>query len=233
MKLLKLEFRLLKIDLFKLSLIIFVISILNDMLLSLDKIISFKITTSYVLMALFGSAGNLPLGWINWILICMGYLIILQIIWKSKLHMVSVYQILRYKNLRLYWQTKFVTGLLITLCYVLVLLATTFIISILFNARIIWDFQWLVVFLCLSLNMYIHALLWLTIKLYSTVEVAIIILCLLIYTGARIIKPYILLYYGMRDQIKQFLPLVFFVELFAIFVLFNLIVMKAKKMDLS
>jgi hypothetical protein len=232
MKLLLLEFRLLKEDLLKISLLILGISILNYILFSGDKMISSRSTTNDVLSLLFGSADHFPLEWINWILLCFGYFILLQMVWKLNLHTISVFQVLRYKNIRLFWQTKFIIGFLLTLCYVFFNLLIAFIISLFLNVQLIWDFRWIVVFCCLSLNLYIHALLWFAIKIYSSVEVAIITVCFLFYAGVRIIKPFIPLYYSMKDHVNQYLPLTFLIELTVIFLLLTLILLKAKRMDL-
>ncbi|MDQ0189825.1 hypothetical protein J2S03_001672 [Alicyclobacillus cycloheptanicus] len=203
-------------DLVKLTLISLGVSILTNWLFAANGIISSKLTTSYVLFLMYGSVKNFPENWIYWIFICFGYLIILQIVWKSNVHMFEVYQVLRHRNVRVYWRTKLIAGFLVTLCYVICWLATTYIFCVLLHARSVWDLNWIALLACIVFNLYLHALIWLTLRLYVSIQVGLIVVAFLFYAGVRLVFPYVPLYYAMVNNLHQWLVPTLGVELIAI-----------------
>lgn len=231
MKLLVLEYRLLRKDLVKIFFLSFVISTLNIILYGGNGVIHSGISSSDVLYSLFGSAYHIYVNWIYWIILCIGYLLLLQIVWKSRMGGFEVYQFLRYKNTNWFWMLKLATGFLFTSYYVFCSLFVTWITCLLLNTKIIWDPAWLLIFLYVTLILYWHALLWLTIKIHSLVEVANIVVMILFYAGVRVAQPFIPLYYGMFDNIHRFLFMTIIVEITTIAFLGILVLRKAKKMD--
>ncbi|WP_019419881.1 hypothetical protein [Paenibacillus sp. OSY-SE] len=231
MKLLLLEYRLLRKDFIKIIFSTLVVSILNIMIYARNGIIHSGASSSEVLRSLFGSAYHLYMNWIYWIILCVGYLLLLQIVWKSRIDRFEINQLLRYKNTNWFWLIKFVTGFLFTCFYVCCSLLVTWISCLLLHARMIWDPAWLIIFLYVTLTLYWHALLWLTIKVYSLVEAANIVVMILFYAGVRVAQPFIPLYYGMFDNIHRFPIMTLIAECMAIAVLGMLILRKAKKMD--
>ncbi|WP_248927983.1 hypothetical protein [Paenibacillus hamazuiensis] len=233
MKLLLLESRLLREDLLKFVSLSFGIPVLNFLLFAGNGVISSGSTTSQVLGLMFGSVRNFPMSWIYWIFLCFGYLLLLQIVWKPNVRMFEIYQVLRYQNMRLYWRIKFMAGFLLTVFYVFCSLAVTFAASLIMKAQPIWDAGWLTVFICLTLNLYIHALIWLALKVYALVEAAVIVVGLLFYAGVRVVAPYIPLYYAMKDHLQPYLLMTTFaIECLIIIMLTALIERRVKKQDL-
>lgn len=232
MKILLLEFRLLREDLLKVFLLSFSIPVLNVSLFLGSGGISSESTTSNVLSLLFGSVNNFQMNWVYWCFLCYGYFLLLQIAWKSNVHMYEIYQVIRYRNVSLYWRIKCIVGFLITVFYVLCCLAVTFIASLLLHAQAVWDFSYFIFLIILTLNLYIHALTWLAIKIYSLVEAALIIVGLLFYAGVRIVEPYIPLYYAMTDHVRPYLLPTILVELLVIYMLMALIKRKVKNRDI-
>ncbi|CCQ96328.1 putative Membrane protein [[Clostridium] ultunense Esp] len=233
MKIIALECRLLQQDFLKFIGLIFSIPILEFLLFAGNGIISPEWTTSEVLGLLYGSVNNYPMNWIYWIFLSFGFLIQLQIVWKPTVHTFELYQLLRYKNASLYWWSKMIVGFLFTVFYLLCNIAVIFVGSLFFHAQAAWDFQWLILLMSLTFNFYVHALLWLTLKLYTLVEVANIVIALLFYAGARIVEPYIPLYYGMKENVHGYLLLVMVLEWLVILLLAALIIRKAKRMDFN
>lgn len=225
------ECRLLQEDALKIVVLICSVPTLNMLLFAGNGDISSATTTSEIIQSMFGSVVNFSMNWMYWIFICLGYFLLLHTVWKSQVHMFEVYQIIRYRNIGLFWKIKFLTGFLMTACYVFSCLIVTFAVSLLWHAQAMWDIQWIVVFVSLTLNLYIHALTWLVIRLFSTVEMAIIVVGLLFYAGVRIVEPYIPLYYAMADHISPYWLPTFAIELLIIVMLMTLIIWKAKKSD--
>lgn len=232
MKLFLLGIRSLREDLIKLILLSLGIPALNLLLLSGSRTEFSETTTSHVLSLLFGSVRNNPLNWIYWMILCFGYLLLLQIVWKPNVQTFEVYQILRYRNVSLYWRAKFILGFVLTVFYVLCFLAVTFAGSLLWDVHAVWDVKWLAVLVCLILNLYLHALTWLAIKVYSLVEAALVLAGLMFYAGVRLTEPYIPLYYAMIDHLHPNLWPAFAVELLLILVAMALIIWRVRLKDL-
>ncbi len=225
------EYHLLQKDMFKLIPSAVLLSILGIMISAKNGIIHAGTSSEKVLQTLFGSADQYPMNWIYWIIFCVGYVILLQIVWKSRVHMFEINQLLRYRNTDWFWMSKFVTGFLFTCFYVSCFLLTTWITCFLLDTRMVWSLKWLIVFLCLTFNLYGHALLWLAIKVHWRVEAANILVMALLYAGVKVGHPFLPLYYGMVEKINPFLFTAFLIESVVIFLLCLLILRKAKTMD--
>ncbi|CAM4465961.1 ABC transporter permease [Paenibacillus tarimensis] len=221
----------LKKEIFKAGFITLLISALISLLYAADGTLYSIHSSSEVVRLIFGSVTHTPLNWVYWIILCVAYLIMLQFIWKSNLHLFEILQILRFRNISRYWISKFLYGLLFTIFYVLTFILATYIMCYLFGVSIDMDSYVTWIFLCLSLNLYIHALLWLAIKLFFSVEAAHIMTVALFYAGVRIVQPYAPLYYSMYEHISPQVMVVFLLEAAAIAILVTLILWRAKKID--
>ncbi|MBE3593567.1 MAG: hypothetical protein IMX04_00800 [Candidatus Carbobacillus altaicus] len=233
MKLVRLKFRLLRQDFIKIFLLCFGIPIFTFLLIAGNKMIASEWTAHEFLHVFFGSVMNLPLNWMYWIFLSFGYVLLLQIVWKPHAHMYEIYQILRYKDIGLYWQIELVVGFLFTVFYLFCYFAVMFTALSVLRVQALWDVQWVIILFAITLNLFIHALIWLTLKMYTLVEVANIVSVLLFYAGVRIAEPYIPLYYAMVDHIKGYILSVFAMELVIILILAAFIIRKAKTMDLD
>ena len=99
------------------------------------------------------------------------------------------------------------------------------------GVELVWSSKWLIIFLCLTFNLYGHALLWLAIKVHWRVEAANILVMTLFYAGVKVAHPFLPLYYGMVEKINPSLFMTFLIEIIVIFFLCLLILRKAKTMD--
>jgi len=95
------------------------LSILGILISAKNGIIHAGTSSDQVLQTLFGSADQYPMNWIYWIIFCVGYVILLQIVWKSRVHMFEINQLLRYRNTNWFWTSKFVTVLVYLLLCVM------------------------------------------------------------------------------------------------------------------
>ncbi|MED2942819.1 hypothetical protein P4284_07160 [Bacillus swezeyi] len=227
---LKLEYRLLEKDIWKVVVVSIILSVINMLVYAKNGTVNPNISSSGVLILLFGSVQNYLMNWIYWIVFCVGYVILMQIIWKPRIHMFSVNQLLRHKSVKRFWGVKFLTGFIFTCSYTFCAMAVTFIFCLLIGTPIILDPVWLLVYLCLIINLYLHSLLWLLVKMYSVVEVANITILALLYAGIKLNYPFFPLYYGMFSNLNHF-SITVLVEFAAIIFICMLILQKAEKMD--
>lgn len=230
MSLLKLEYQLLKKDLWKISLICVILPILNMIIYTKNQVIVPGMPSGEAALLLFGSVDHFILNWIYWVIFCTGYVILLQLIWKTHIHMFEINQLLRHRSPVRFWLVKLVVGFIVTAVYVFCALFVTWIFAAITPTSNNWDPVWLLIFLFLTINIYGHGLIWLAVKNYLMVEVANVLILLLFYTGSRAAAPFIPLYYSMIS--KQSNPvLTLSVELAVILLLVYLIFKKAKTMD--
>ena len=231
MKLFIAEYRLLQKEKFKLILPTVILSVLGILISSKNGFINADASSEQILLILFGSADSYPMNWLYWMILFLGYVVLLQIVWKSRVQMFEIHQLLRYRNTNRFWASKFAMGFLFTCFYILSFLLTAWIAAFLLGASMAFSLTWLLVFLFLTLNLYGLALLWLAMKMYWRVEGANMILVILIYTGIKSPHPLLPLYYGMIEKIKSSLFTTFLIESAVLFLLFLIILRKAKTMD--
>lgn len=231
MKLFIAEYGLLQKERLKLILITVTLSFLGILISAKNGFINSDASSEQILLILFGSADSYPMNWIYWVSFLIGYVVLLQIVWKSRVNMFEIYQLLRYRNTNRFWIGKFALGFIFTCIYILSFLLTAWITSFLLGASMIFSLTWLLVLLFLTLNLYGHALLWLAMKIYWRVEGANIILVVLIYMGIKLPHPFFPLYYGMIEKIKLSLSATLFIESAVLYLLFLIILRKAKTMD--
>lgn len=228
MILLKIEFELIKKDLLVILLTSIVLSTLNSIIYIKSRVIS----SNKVLQLLF-EAGSFPNeNWVFWIFYCMGYIILLQLVWKNHIHLFELQQILRHKCINRYWRTKLLIGLIFTFFYVTCTLVITCLVFYLMQIPNAISIIWLAIIFSLIINLYLHAIIWLAIKIYLRVEIANIFVISLLYAGIRIDKPYVPLYYSMLKNINGIpLTYTFIIEAIVIILLVLAILKKAKNMD--
>lgn len=231
MKLILLGIRSLREEAIKLMLLALGIPVLNLLLVSGSRAEFSGSTTSHVLSLLFGSVRNYPLNWIYWMIFYFGYLLILQIVWKPNVQIFEIYQILRYRNIGLYWWNRFILGFAATLIYAMCFLSFTFAGTLFWNVNVVWDVRWLVVTACLALNLYLHALTWLAVKVFSLAEVATVLVGLMFYGGVRLAEPYMPLYYAMIDHLHPNLWPAVVVELLVMIAVIALIIWRVRHKD--
>ncbi|MCY8665513.1 hypothetical protein P9D28_14605 [Bacillus haynesii] len=230
MNLLILESRLLGKDIWRVVVVSIILSFINMLIYAKNGVVNPNISSSEVLITLFGSVQNYPMNWIYWIVFCVGYVILLQVIWKPRIHMFSVNQLLRHKNIKRFWGIKFLTGFIFTCFYAFCSMVLTFIFCLLAGTPIIFDPVWLLVYLCLIINLYLHSLLWLLVKLYSMAEMANFSILALFYVGVKLNYPISLLYFGMFSNLNN-ISVALLVEFAAAVFICMIIIKKAKKMD--
>lgn len=127
MKLFIAEYRLLQKEKFKLILPTVILSVLGILISSKNGFINADASSEQILLILFGSADSYPMNWIYWIILFLGYVVLLQIVWKSRIHTFEIHQLLRYRNTNRYWVSQFTMGFLFTSLYILSFLITAWV----------------------------------------------------------------------------------------------------------
>ncbi|MDA7026369.1 hypothetical protein PJ311_07025 [Bacillus sp. CLL-7-23] len=226
----KLEYRLLQKDLVKVVLVSMILPVLNMIIYSKNETLSSHISSADAVILLFGSVKHFIMNWIYWIVFCVGYIFLLQVIWKPHIHMFHINQLLRHKSTSRFWMTKLLSGFLFTCFYVCCALFVALMFCWFFKTANILDPIWLLAFVCLVINLYFHSVLWLLLKIYSMVEVANVVILALFYAGVQLANPFLPLYYGMFSHLQS-LTFTFMIECLLIMFMGLLILRKAKKMD--
>ncbi|MTH55190.1 hypothetical protein GKZ89_17465 [Bacillus mangrovi] len=230
MKHLKLNFRLLKRDLIKIVFISLIVPVLNCIIYSKNGLITPNLKSDEVVLSLFGAVDRNYSNWIYWIIFCVGYVVILQLAWKKQVHTFEINQLLRHKNTSTFWNIKMITGFIVTLWYVLSALLVMWVYSVSIHTVNNFDPVWLLILIFLSINFYVHGLIWLILRNDTLVEVANVVILMLFYAGTKLAQPYTPLYYSMLSKHTD--PyLLMAIELMIIAIFYIIIINRAKRMD--
>ncbi|MFS0657140.1 hypothetical protein [Bacillus sp. 179-C3.3 HS] len=179
---------------------------------------------------LFSSSYATLMNWMYWLSFCVGYMILLQILWKSPEYMYEVQMILRLRQWKNLWMARFIIGILFTLYYVFSALSTAIILFCVFHVHIEFDMSWLMMFLCITINLLLHGTMWLVMKNHVGFEVATISVLGIFFIGLRSDSPFTPLYYGMYENIQGSFGVVL-LELIIIFSLMIYVIHHATKND--
>ncbi|QPR69489.1 hypothetical protein I6G82_07820 [Lysinibacillus macroides] len=198
MKTFGLEWKLIREDALKISLICTIFPILSA-LLFLDKAILFdSMTLRQAFTMLFGQINQFNV--IYWTLLWFGYVILLQILWKPRSKYFLYNMLLRYPTKSWFWLNQLLLILIFTVGYVTLYFVTSFCLFLLFKVHIQFSFLIVLQIVVISLNIYCHALLWKLIELLFSAKIATVLLVIIFYAGVKVPTPYIPFYFGMTEH---------------------------------
>lgn len=193
-----LEWKLLREDALKISIICIVYPFLTTLLLLYMTSLFDGLTLRQAFAILLGQVEELT--WMYWTLLWFGYVILIQIIWKPRSTSFSYNMLLRYPTKSWFWLNRLLILLIFTACYV----AITYIMSffLFLKAQVALQFDFLIVLqaLFLCINMYCHALLWKINELLFSGKIASVLLIVLFFAGIKQSAPYIPFYYGLMGN---------------------------------
>ncbi|MGE6630298.1 hypothetical protein [Bacillus sp. NPDC077027] len=229
MKILKLECQRLKIDIVRISFIILLLHLINTIIFikNLDVLMG---ESKDAFTLLFSSSHETLMNWMYWLSFCVGYIICLQILWKNDVHMFEINIVLRLGQWKSLWFAKFIIGILFTLYYVFSAVCVAIVLFKCFHIKLQFDLSWFFIFVCLTVSLFIHGILWLILKNHLKVEVANIVILGMLFAGIKLEEPYIPLYYGMYTNLGGNLIAVL-LELIMIWLLMIYVIVHAKKID--
>jgi len=233
MKQLFLEFKLIKEDTIKISMIMITIPIFNILLFLKKDFIKPADSINVALYSLFGSAQYPQLNWVNWILFCFGYVILIQMFFKPRARYFEYNMLLQQQKTDPFWNSRLLFGAIFSVIYI----ASSFLIAVtgfyFHHIDLYFNVITILLFVCIAINFYIHALLWLCLQMYLSTHIANIVIMSLIYGGTQFSSPIFPLYFSMLDhfQNENVLLLILPSELIVIFILGFLIKRKGKTKD--
>ncbi len=225
------ELRLLSRDLFNVAAGSIILSGIATILYASNGYVTSYASAEIILRNLFGSVSNEYINWIYWIIMCIGYIVLLQLVWKRQVHTFELYQLIRFGSARWYWILKMMIGFIFTLYYIFCYLCSILIMSSYSGAPFHADIYWIKIFISLTLNLYVHACIWLLIKELYYVEIANITIVSLFYMGVRLDHPYLPLYYSMIDHVSSMHPQILMAEFIVIAFIGFWIVYRANRVD--
>lgn len=236
MNLLKLEIYIIKPDLFKIISIILVISSLNILIyMRSGPEIHIK-SSSELLLMLFGIVGNNLQNWFYWVFFCIPYIVVLFYIWRPSIKYFEINKVIRIESLITYWFTKLISGFIYTIIYLALTWSIIYIYLKLNNINIQIDIKDLEIFSLLLLNLYIHALILLLIRIVSSsYEFASIFTIAILFAGTKVEEPYLPLFYSMYLHFNNVLDSakVISISIFTTFLLIIIILTIVRKKDFT
>lgn len=179
---------------------------------------------------LYGSVSRYSSNWVYWLILSIGYIITLQLIWKTNTHMFEIQLILRSGTLQ-YWITNCLLGFLLTIYFIYCFFAMNILFCSQNNISINLNIQSFLILNQIIFNLYIHSLFWLILKMFFSAEIANIVIIILLYLGVQVLHPFIPLYYSMIDNTHKYQGIVQILQFFISLFMILLILKKAKKTD--
>jgi len=230
MRTFRLEWKLIREDALKICLI-YIIFPIFFVLIILQKATLFNdLMLRQAFTILFGHINQF--NWISWTFLWFGYVIILQILWKPRSKYYLYYMLLRYPNKSWFWLNRLLLIFIFTVCYIMLYFVASFFLFFFFQVHIQFDFFILIQVVVISINMYLHSLLWKLIELLFSANLATVLLVTLFYAGVQISAPYIPFYFGMTENFNpSMLPTILLAEVLLICIMSVLIVRIGLKKD--
>ncbi|MCZ0755691.1 hypothetical protein [Anoxybacillus sp. J5B_2022] len=142
--------------------------------------------------------------WMYWLMICFGYVVLLQIVWKKRDKYFEHKLFILLRDTTSYTMARLLAGVLFTLVYVL----SVFLIAGgfgLFVSHMAFSFDrsLVLMFVGIAVNLYWHASVWMLLNVYATHHLANVVILALFFVGVKMPTPFIPLYYSMADLVRS------------------------------
>lgn len=165
---------------------------------------------------------------------CFGYVVLLQIIWKTRDKSFEYKLWILLRDTTSYTMARLLVGVLFTLVYVLAafLIASVFGLCV-SHMAFSFDRSLVLMFVCIAVNLYWHASVWMLLKVHATNHLANAIILALFFVGVKRPMAFVPLYYSMVDLLRggPMLWSALFVELLLIGVFGYLTIKRVKNAD--
>ncbi|MEW5323200.1 hypothetical protein V2J23_13975 [Geobacillus thermoleovorans] len=201
MKPMDLEFTLIKIDAKRIFITCLLFPLLGAMMSSRSEAFSSQ-RLSELFARLFGAVTFS--NWMYWLMICFGYIVLLQIVWKKRDKYFEHKLFLVLRDATSYTMARLLAGALFTLGYVLSVFLITggfglFVAHMSFS----FDRSLVLMFIGIAVNLYWHAGLWMLLNVYANHHVANVVILALFFVGVKMPMPFVPLYYSMVDLVRS------------------------------
>ncbi|MEJ9209620.1 hypothetical protein, partial [Paenibacillus larvae] len=139
-----------------------------------------------------------------WLMFCFGYVVLLQIIWKTRDKSFEYKLWILLRDTTSYTMARLLVGVLFTLVYVL----AAFLIAGVFGLFVShmafsFDRSLVLMFVGIAVNLYWHASVWMLLKVYATHHLANTIILALFFVGVKRPMAFVPLYYSMADLLRS------------------------------
>ncbi|MED5043133.1 hypothetical protein P9848_14595 [Geobacillus stearothermophilus] len=201
MKPMDLEFTLIKMDIKRIVITCLLFPLLGTLMCSWSEAFSSQ-HLSELFARLFGAVTTS--NWMYWLMICFGYVVLLQIVWKKRDQYFEHKLFILLRDTTSYTMARLLAGVLFTLVYVL----SSFLITGgfgLFVSHMAFSFDrsLVLMFVSIAVNLYWHASVWMLLNVYATYHLANVVILALFFVGVKMPTPFIPLYYSMADLVRS------------------------------
>ncbi|AEV17704.1 MULTISPECIES: hypothetical protein [Geobacillus] len=201
MKPMHLEFTLIKMDVKRIVITCLLFPLLGTLMSSWSEAFSSQ-CLSELFSRLFGAVTIS--NWMYWLMICFGYVVLLQIVWKKRDKYFEHKLFILLRDTTSYTMARLLAGVLFTLVYVL----SVFLIAGgfgLFVSHMAFSFDrsLVLMFVGIAVNLYWHASVWMLLNVYATHHLANVVILALFFVGVKMPTPFIPLYYSMADLVRS------------------------------
>ncbi|ATA58737.1 hypothetical protein GS458_0274 [Geobacillus stearothermophilus] len=201
MKPMHLEFTLIKMDVKRIVITCLLFPLLGTLMSSWSEAFSSQ-CLSELFSRLFGAVTIS--NWMYWLMICFGYVVLLQIVWKKRDQYFEHKLFILLRDTTSYTMARLLAGVLFTLVYVL----SVFLIAGgfgLFVSHMAFSFDrsLVLMFVGIAVNLYWHASVWMLLNVYATHHLANVVILALFFVGVKMPTPFIPLYYSMADLVRS------------------------------
>lgn len=196
-----LEFTLIKMDIKRIVITCLLFPLLGTLMCSWSEAFSSQ-HLSELFARLFGAVTTS--NWMYWLMICFGYVVLLQIVWKKRDQYFEHKLFILLRDTTSYTMARLLAGVLFTLVYVL----SSFLITGgfgLFVSHMAFSFDrsLVLMFVSIAVNLYWHASVWMLLNVYATYHLANVVILALFFVGVKMPTPFIPLYYSMADLVRS------------------------------
>ena len=201
MKPMDLEFTLIKMDIKRIVITCLLFPLLGTLMCSWSEAFSSQ-HLSELFARLFGAVTTS--NWMYWLMICFGYVVLLQIVWKKRDQYFEHKLFILLRDTTSYTMARLLAGVLFTVGYVL----SSFLITGgfgLFVSHMAFSFDrsLVLMFVGIAVNLYWHASVWMLLNVYATHHLANVVILALFFVGVKMPTPFIPLYYSMADLVRS------------------------------
>lgn len=201
MKPMDLEFTLIKMDIKRIVITCLLFPLLGTLMCSWSEAFSSQ-HLSELFARLFGAVTTS--NWMYWLMICFGYVVLLQIVWKKRDQYFEHKLFILLRDTTSYTMARLLAGVLFTVGYVL----SSFLITGgfgLFVSHMAFSFDrsLVLMFVSIAVNLYWHASVWMLLNVYATHHLANVVILALFFVGVKMPTPFIPLYYSMADLVRS------------------------------
>lgn len=201
MKPMHLEFTLIKMDVKRIVITCLLFPLLGTLMSSWSEAFSSQ-CLSELFARLFGAVTIS--NWMYWLMICFGYVVLLQIVWKKRDKYFEHKLFILLRDTTSYTMARLLAGVLFTVGYVL----SVFLIAGgfgLFVSHMAFSFDrsLVLMFVGIAVNLYWHASVWMLLNVYATHHLANVVILALFFVGVKMPTPFIPLYYSMADLVRS------------------------------